>query len=149
MTRNWALITAVTAVLLGNQAWGQECSLTVEANDQIQYLQKELHISSSCKEVTVTLKHIGQLAANIMGHNWVLAKTENYMALAQAGQAAGPPHYLPADDERALAATDTIGGGEETTITFDASGLEAGGDYTYFCSFPGHFVLMNGKLIVE
>ena len=29
------------------------------------------------------------------------------------------------------------------------SGLEAGGDYTYFCSFPGHFVLMNGRFIVE
>jgi azurin len=42
-----------------------------------------------------------------------------------------------------------IGGGEETTITIDISGLEAGGDYTYFCSFPGHFVLMNGKFIVE
>jgi azurin len=34
-------------------------------------------------------------------------------------------------------------------VKFDLSKLTAGGDYTYFCSFPGHFVLMNGKLIVE
>ena len=27
--------------------------------------------------------------------------------------------------------------------------LTPGGDYTYFCTFPGHFVLMNGKLIIE
>jgi azurin len=123
--------------------------LTVEGNDQIQFVQKELKVSGSCEEITVTLKHIGQLAANIMGHNFILSKTEDYMALALAGQSAGPPNYLPADDARVIAATDVVGGGQETTITFAASGLQPGGDYTYFCSFPGHFVLMNGKLIVE
>lgn len=148
MRRNLTLL-GVAALLIGGQAWGQECALTIEGNDQIQYVQKELRISSSCEEITLTLKHIGQLAANIMGHNWVLSKTEDYMALAQAGQAAGPPNYVPAGDARIIATTDVIGGGQETTITFDASGLEPGGDYTYFCSFPGHFVLMNGKLIVE
>jgi azurin len=84
-----------------------------------------------------------------MGHNWVLSETADYMALAQAGQAAGPPNYLPAGDARIIAATDIIGGGQETSITFATSALEPGGDYTYFCSFPGHFVLMYGKLIVE
>lgn len=148
MRRNLTLL-GVAALLIAGQAWGQECALTIEGNDQIQYVQKELRISSSCEEITLTLKHIGQLAANIMGHNWVLSKTEDYMALAQAGQAAGPPNYVPAGDARIIATTDVIGGGQETTITFDASGLEPGGDYTYFCSFPGHFVLMNGKLIVE
>jgi azurin len=148
MRRNLALI-AVATFAIGGQAWGQECSLTVEGNDQIQFVQKEMRVSSSCKEVTVTLKHIGQLAANIMGHNWVLSKTGDYMAVAQAGQAAGPPAYVPAGDPRVIATTDVIGGGQEVTITFDASGLETGGDYTYFCSFPGHFVLMNGKFILE
>jgi azurin len=139
----------IVAALYAGQAWSQECSLTVEGNDQIQFVQKELRVSSSCSEVTVTLKHIGTLAKNIMGHNWVLTATADYMAVAQAGQGAGPPDYLPAGDGRVIAATDIIGGGEETTITFDASVLEAGGDYTFFCSFPGHFVLMNGKFIVE
>ena len=148
MRRNLALI-AVAGLSIANQALSQECALTVEGNDQIQFVQKELRVSSSCKEVTVTLKHIGQLAANIMGHNWALSKTEDYMALAQAGQSAGPPNYIPAGDARVIATTDVIGGGQETTITFDASGLAPGGDYTFFCSFPGHFVLMNGKFIVE
>jgi azurin len=42
-----------------------------------------------------------------------------------------------------------IGGGESTSITFDVSELEKGGDYTYFCSFPGHWGTMNGKLVVK
>jgi len=48
-----------------------------------------------------------------------------------------------------IAATSIVGGGEETSVSFDASALEPGGNYTYFCSFPGHYVLMKGRLIVE
>jgi azurin len=149
MKRNFALIVGLLTLSASGLAAGQECALTIEGNDQIQFVQKELRVSSSCKEITLTLKHIGTLAANIMGHNWVLSKTGDYMALAQAGQATGPPSYLPTDDARIIAATDIIGGGQETKITFATSALEPGGDYTYFCSFPGHFVLMYGKLIVE
>ena len=130
-------------------AWGQECSQTIEGNDLIQYNLAEIRVSSDCGEVTITLRHVGQLAANVMGHNWVLTATADYMPVATAAQAAGPPNYLPEGDARIIGATDMIGGGEETSVTFDLSGLEPGGDYTYFCSFPGHYVLMNGRFIVE
>lgn len=146
MTRIYSVIALVLFAL---GAHAEECAIGIEGNDQIQFVQKELRVSASCTEVTLTLKHIGQLAANIMGHNWVLTKTADYQAVAQAGQAAGAPDFLPAGDGRVLAATPVIGGGQETSITFSTAGLEAGGDYTYFCSFPGHFVLMNGKFIVE
>jgi azurin len=150
MRRDFLTIAAL-GLLLAGPAWvqAQECELTITGNDQIQFDLKEMRVSSSCEQVTVTLVHVGQLAANIMGHNWVLTTTEDYMPVAQAGQSAGPPEYLPANDERVIAATAVIGGGEEVSVTFDMSGLEAGGDYTYFCSFPGHFVLMNGKFILE
>ena len=148
MRRSLGLCLALLALVSG-QVWSQQCAVTVDGNDQIQFVQKELSVDSSCAEITITLKHIGTLAANVMGHNWVLTKTADYMAVAQAGQGAGPQNeYVPPGDERVLAATKIIGGGEETTITFDGSILESGGDYTYFCSFPGHFVLMYGKLIV-
>lgn len=140
---------ALVILAFNSHANAQECGVVIEGNDQIQFVQSELTVSSSCTEVTVTLKHIGQLAANIMGHNWVLTATADYQAVAQAGQAAGAPNFVPAGDERVIATTPVIGGGDETTITFDISGLQAGGDYTYFCSFPGHFVLMNGKFIIK
>jgi azurin len=84
-----------------------------------------------------------------MGHNWVLTTTANYMTVATAGQAAGPPGYMPDGDPRVIANTDLIGGGESSSVTFNLSGLEPGGDYTYFCTFPGHYVLMKGKFIIE
>jgi azurin len=148
MVRNIAIFLLAGCAISG-EVFAQDCSLVIEGNDQIQYVQQELKTSASCGEVTLTLKHIGQLAANIMGHNWVLTTTADYQAVAQEGQAAGPPNFLPDGDSRVIAATAVIGGGEEVSITFDISGLDAGGDYTYFCSFPGHFVLMNGKFIIE
>jgi azurin len=131
-------------------AMAQECAATVSANDQLQYLEKEIRVSRSCTSFSLTLKHIGMLPAATMGHNWVLTTTPDYMAVATAGMTAGAANnYVPPGDTRVLASTKIVGGGEETTISFDASKLEAGGDYTYFCSFPGHFVAMSGKLIVE
>ena len=146
MTRTYSVF-ALALLALGANA--EECAVSIEGNDQIQFVEKELRVSSSCTEVTVTLKHIGTLAANIMGHNWVLTKTGDYQAVAQAGQAAGAPNFLPTGDSRVFASTPVIGGGQETSVTFSLAGLEAGGDYTYFCSFPGHYVLMNGKFIIE
>ena len=152
----WILGTAlVTALAFSGQARAQDCAATVESNDAIQFVSNgeilnELTISSSCETFSLTLKHIGTMNATVMGHNWVLAKTEDYQAVAMDGQQAGADNnYVKPDDARVLAHTEVIGGGEETTISFDASMLEPGGDYTFFCSFPAHYVLMNGKLIVE
>ncbi len=147
----WILGTALAATAaFSGPALAQDCAATVSANDLIQFVEKELRVSRSCTTFSLTLKHIGTLPAGTMGHNWVLTATPDYMAVGMAGGSAGAANnHVPPNDARVLASTKVIGGGEETTISFDASKLEAGGDYTYFCSFPGHFQLMSGKLIVE
>lgn len=147
----WILGTALVASLaFAGPVWSQNCSATIEGNDAIQFVQKQITVSSSCETFTLTLKHIGTLAKTVMGHNWVLTATGDFMAVATDGQSAGiDKNYVPPGDARVLASTAVIGGGEETSVTFDASALTPGGDYTFFCSFPGHYVLMNGKLIVE
>jgi azurin len=63
----------------------------------------------------------------------------------KAGLAAG---YVAKGDAKVIAATPVIGGGASTSTTFAGSKLKAGGDYTFFCSFPGHAGLMKGKLVV-
>ena len=45
-----------------------------------------------------------------------------------------------------IAHTDLIGGGQVTSIEFDAPDA---GTYEFLCSFPGHSGLMKGKFIVE
>jgi azurin len=128
----------------------EQCELTINSTDQMRFDQAELSVPASCSEVKLTLNHTGQLAKNIMGHNWVLSQTADYQAVAQAGMNAGIENqYVPTGDERVLAYTEVIGGGESTSITFSTSGLSKDGDYTFFCSFPGHWGIMKGTFKIS
>ena len=105
--------------------------------------------SASCPTITIELTHTGKLPATAMGHNVVISKTADLAGLARDGIKAGAAKdYIPAGDARAIAHTKIIGGGEKTKVTFPGKALTAGGDYSFFCSFPGHSTLMKGKLVV-
>jgi len=131
--------------------WSAEgsCQQVIEGNDMLQFNLKEMVVSANCKEVTVTLKHTGAMPANVMGHNWVLTNNTDFMPVAQAGGAAGiENNYVPIGDQRVLATTTIIGGGQETSVTFSIDSLVVGDDYTFFCSFPGHYAIMKGAFKV-
>jgi azurin len=127
-------------------AAGDPCKVEITGNDQMQYDKKEIDVPASCKEVTVTLHHAGQLPAAAMGHNWVLVNTPDLTAVANAGMGAGlASDYVPAGDKRVLAHTKVVGGGQTTSVTFSTAALKPGGDYSFLCTFPGHNALMRGK----
>jgi len=146
--QTFAVIAALT--LCNAAAWAQSCELSIDGNDAIQFSESELQISKDCGEVTLTLNHIGNLPKSAMGHNWVLSQTSDAQAVVTDGINAGlANNYLKPDDQRVLASTEVVGGGESTSISFSVADLEVGGDYTFFCSFPGHFAIMKGKFIVS
>ncbi len=139
---------SVLALLASSSLHARSCDLAIASNDQMQFDTATLEVPADCKEVTLTLTHTGTIDAKTMGHNWVLTATPAYRSVAIAGMKAGAEnHYVPADDARVIAHTKVVGGGEKTTVTFPTSGLVAGGDYTFFCSFPGHWGAMKGKLV--
>lgn len=145
----FASLIAASGMLFAFSAQAQDCAATIESNDMLQFNMKEITASADCSEFTLTLKHVGQLPKQSMGHNWVLTPAEGWQGIAQAGMQAGiDKEYVPENDA-VIAATKLIGGGEETSVTFSMEGLDAGGDYQFFCSFPGHFAVMNGKFIVQ
>ena len=121
------------------------CKLEISGNDQMQYDKQELSVPASCKEVTVTLHHSGKLPKEAMGHNWVLVNGPDLDAVANAGMNAGlPNNYVAAGDQRVLAHTKVVGGGETTSVSVPTSVLKKGGDYKYLCTFPGHHATMRG-----
>jgi azurin len=129
-------------------ASAKTCSVAIEGNDQMQFNLKEIKVAADCTEVEVTLKHVGKFPAAAMGHNWALVKTPDLQAVDSAGATAGlANNYLPKGDARVLASTKVVGGGESTSVKFSTSTLKAGGDYSFFCSFPGHWALMHGKFL--
>jgi azurin len=140
-----SILAGIVLTLNIQMAFANDCQIAITANDALQFSTKAITVPGSCKEVTLTLNHIGTLAEKIMGHNWVLTKASDLQGVVNAGNAAGlANNYLPTDDPRVLAATDIIGGGEQASVTFSLSGLSRDQKYTFFCSFPGHWVAMQG-----
>ncbi len=122
-------------------------NLVITGNDLMQFNKKELRVKSGQK-VKLTLRHIGKLDVNVMGHNVVIlnqgVNVEEFAAKAATERDNG---YIPQDTDAVLVNTKMIGGGETTSIEFTAPSEP--GEYDFICSFPAHYAMMSGKFIVE
>jgi azurin len=141
-----ALVASGAFLFAAPASAADNCKAELTGNDLMQYDKKELKFDASCTTIEITLKHIGKLAKEAMGHNFVLVNTPDAMAVANDGLSAGvAANYIKAGDKRVIAHTKVLGGGESDTIKIPAASLKKGGDYTYECTFPGHSALMKGK----
>ena len=128
-------------------AAGGECEAVIVSDDAMKFDPKEIQVKSSCKQYKITLKHEGKMPKSAMGHNVVLSKAADKDGVLADGQTAGEANnYVKAGDERVVAHTKLLSGGEQDSVTFDVSKLAKGEAYEYYCSFPGHYATMNGKL---
>lgn len=120
----------------------------ITGNDAMQFNVTEMAVAPG-QTVKLSLKNVGKLPAQAMSHNWVLLSTGNWDDVAKLAMDAATkaPTYLPADQSAILAHTKMLGPGESDSIEFTAPTTP--GEYWYICTFPGHFALMKGKLIVK
>ena len=86
-------------------------------------------------------------------HNFlILAKGTPIQEIGEAANAmatdpeAAKKHYIP-DDKRILHATKMLKQGETQALRFQAP--TEPGDYPYLCTFPGHWTIMKGILVVS
>ena len=129
-----------------NPATNVATEITVEANDRMQFDTKEISVKAG-EKITLTLKHVGKLPKQAMGHNWVLLKEGVVVKdFAMEAMKAKDNDYLPKDSKDVIVATELLGGGETDTITFEAP---AKGTYTFICTFPGHYGIMQGTFVVS
>lgn len=148
MQRTLSSLLVAMGLACAGGVQAKTCALAISSNDQMQFDQAELKVASDCTSVELTLRHAGKLPAAAMGHNWVLTETSAMRSVALAGMNAGAAAgYVKPGDERVIAATPVIGGGASTKISFTTDKLRKGGDYSFFCSFPGHWSVMKGKLV--
>jgi azurin len=141
------LLTVTALAAFSSMASAKTCSFEVQGTDQMKYDKDAIAVGADCTEVEIKLKHSGTLPKASMGHNWVLTQGADFTPVTSAGVVAGPEqNYVPKGDKRVIAATKLIGGGESTSVKFPTAKLKKGGDYIFFCSFPGHWAVMKGKL---
>lgn len=151
-----AAVSAVSAPAAASEASAAsaaavspECAVEIISDDAMKFDPREIQIKSSCTQFSITLKHVGKMPKAAMGHNVVITKTADRSGVLEEGASAGVDSgYLKPNDSRVVAATKMLGGGESDTITFDVSKLAKGEAYEYFCSFPGHYANMNGKIVM-
>lgn len=100
---------------------------------------------NSAQKVKLTLNNPAE--AEAMKHNFVVVKQADAQSVAKAGLEAGKEKgYLPEDRDKIYAASELVDPGEQTTFEFS---LEEAGKYEFICTYPGHYPLMKGKIVVE
>jgi plastocyanin len=101
------------------------------------------------QRVRILLRRVGKLPA--LAHNVVLLKkgTAPKAFIDKASKATEETGSIPpAMKDQAIVASALVKPGESAEVTFEAPAEP--GEYTFVCSFPGHFGLgMKGQLIVK
>jgi len=140
---------AVSAVAARANPWAGGAAgraLTLEAALGLQFATKQLSARPG-ERISLTFKN-----PDLVPHNFVLAAPGSLAALGDqvnkliSRPGAAARHYVP-DSADVLVWTDMVNPGREFTIHFDAPAVP--GAYPYFCSFPGHWQVMNGVLEVR
>lgn len=134
----------------GSAGGGGPATVVIEGDDRMQFDVRSFTVQSG-QTVQLTLKHVGQMSAEQMGHNVVILNAdEDPQAFGDQVQRQGGSmdnDYLPEEmRDRVVAYTRMIGGGDEDSIEFVAP---EPGEYPYICSFPGHYGMMRGVMIVR
>lgn len=141
----------VPAAMQAFQDDGNVAELVIEGDDRMQFNLDRMTVQPG-QMVRLTLKHVGNLPAQSMGHNVVIIKVgdDPFEFSTDVNESGGSldNEYVPEPvRDRVIAFTPIIGGGEETSVEFQAP--QEAGDYPFLCSFPGHAGMMNGILAVQ
>jgi azurin len=123
-------------------------TINLTGNDTLQYNLKEITAAPG-EKLHIQLTNIGVMPKQTMSHNFLLLQAmpdAEVNALAMAASTK-PPEFLPEDQSKIIARTKMLGPGESETVTFTVPA--APGSYPYLCTFPGHFAVMRGNLVVK
>lgn len=138
-----------TIALLAATVMATAKELDITADDSMKFNLAELHTDAG-QETTIIFTNLGKLPKAAMGHNFVLLKPgTDLAAFGNAAVSAAANEYIPTQPELAsqvVAHTKVLGPGEKDSIRIT---LAEPGSYPYICSFPGHWALMKGVLVVK
>jgi len=121
--------------------------IDLKGTDDMKFDQTKFNVKAG-QEVTLNFTNAGVLPLETMGHNVVvLEKSADVQNFANASARAKETNYI---DETYItdivAQTKLLGPGESETIKFK---LKEPGDYTFICTFPGHWIQMKGIITAE
>ncbi len=130
--------------------WGQrrpaDAKLELAAGKNLTFSTRVLRVKAG-QSVKLTFNN-----PDVVPHNWVLIKPDTLTRVGElsnklvADPAAVLRQYVPKSSD-IIAYTDIVPPQQDFSIYFQAP--QEKGRYPYLCTFPGHWMVMNGELIVE
>lgn len=130
--------------------WLQEIvdarDIEIITGENLSYQTSNMEVVAGQK-IKLTLKN-----ADSVPHNWVLLQPDSLARVGQlanqllADPMAGVRQYVPETSD-VFCYTDVVQAGQSFTIYFQAP--ETPGRYPFLCTFPGHWMVMNGVLTVK
>ena len=129
-----------------NKAIEEARSITISAAKNLMFDQTELRVTAG-EPIRLTFKN-----PDAVPHNWALLKPGKLKVVGElCNQMIADPQavalqYIPPTED-VLAYTDVVEPYSSHTIYFRAP--RQAGRYPYLCTFPGHWMVMNGVVVVE
>ena len=124
--------------------------VSISGNDQMQFSVKEFEVKAG-EQIELEFKNEGTLPKIAMGHNIVILK-QGVSAIAFGGKAlqagANATNALP-DSVKSdvIAYSKLLGPGETEIVKFKAPVKP--GIHQFVCTFPGHYAMMRGVMVVK
>tara|TARA_A100001015_G_C14350562_1_gene466603 strand:+ start:37 stop:471 length:435 start_codon:yes stop_codon:yes gene_type:complete len=94
---------------------------------------------------SLLIKFLNNANMEIMKHNIVVLNSED--AIDEVGKAALSAENNVPDHPSIIAASNMVGPGDSTELVVQIPNEP--GVYPYICTFPGHYQVMQGKIVVE
>ena len=118
--------------------------ISIKGTDDMKFDKTKFTVKAG-EEITLAFTNAGVLPLETMGHNVVvLEKDADVQKFANASAKAKETDFI--SDlylTDIVAHTKLLGPGESETIKFT---LKEPGDYTFICTFPGHWIAMKGTI---
>jgi azurin len=124
-------------------------AIRITADDTMRFNVTTIEAKAG-EPLQIVFTNTGRMPKQAMGHNWVLLKPcseADFNAFGMAAAGAAPTFIPAARADQVIVHSKMLGPGESDTIAFTAPSEP--GEYPFTCTFPGHFSLMRGKLIVR
>ncbi len=121
-------------------------AINVATGKNLSYATKEFTVKAG-ETLAFTLEN-----PDVVPHNWVLVQPGALQSVGELGnQLIADPkayarQYVP-ESHDVIAHTDIVPPGKQQTIFFTVP--ETPGRYPFLCTFPGHWMVMNGVMVVE
>lgn len=120
--------------------------IEIATGENLSFQTPQLEVMAG-EPIKLTLKNIDSVP-----HNWVLLQPDSLAKVGQlanqllADPAAGQKQYVP-DSPDVICFTDVVPAGQSFSISFRAPTVP--GRYPFLCTFPGHWMVMNGVMTVR